>query len=110
MNDTLTISETQVNYVDYKNCSATNPSVSRTGELTTSELNDLLGKLDFNELKKLELNSSNVSFDGCDDWISYKNGTQTHYIRFSRNDPKLQPIKGFVDQLNTIKSRYNSTN
>lgn len=110
MNDTLTISETYVEYVDYKNCSTTNPAVSKTGELTATELNDLLGKLDFEQLKKLELNSCNVCADGCDDWISYKKGSQTHTIRFSRNDPRLQPIKAFVDQLNVIKSRYSSAN
>lgn len=109
-NDTLTISETRVNYVDYKNCSTTNPAVNKSGQLTTAELNELLGKLDFDELKKLELNSCNVCADGCDDWISYKNGSQTHTIRFSRNDPKLAPIKDFVDQLNVIKSRYSSAN
>lgn len=109
-NDTLTISDTRVKYVDYKNCSTTNPTVSKSGQLTTAELNELLGKLDFDELKKLELNSCNVCADGCDDWISYKSGSQTHTIRFSRNDPKLAPIKDFVDQLNAIKGRYRSTN
>lgn len=109
-NDTLTISDTRVKYVDYKKCSTTNPTVSKSGELTTAELNELLGKLDFDELKKLDLNSCNVCADGCDDWISYKSGSQTHTIRFSRNDPKLAPIKAFVDQLNVIKSRYSSGN
>jgi hypothetical protein len=109
-NDTLTISDTRVKYVDYKNCSTTNPTVNKSGQLTTAELTELLGKLDFDELKKLELNSCNVCFDGCDDWISYKSGSQTHTIRFSRNDSKLLPIKAFVDQLNAIKARYSLVN
>jgi len=66
----------------------------------------LLAKLDFAELKKLNLNGSNVSFDGCDDWIYFSNGNENHYIRFTKNDPKLQLIQAFVDQLNAIKTKY----
>jgi len=76
------------------------------GELNETELDALLAKLDFAELKKLDLNSCNVCFDGCDDWIYFSNGTENHYIRFSRNDPKLQMIQTFVDQLNAIKTQY----
>jgi hypothetical protein len=106
VNDTLTISGTQLRYVNYTNCSTSKTSVNKNGTLTSQELNTLLGLLNFDELKKLELNSCNVCVDGCDDWISFKNGSQTHYIRFGRNDPKLQPIKAFIDQLYAIKNQY----
>jgi len=106
VNDTLTITPESVRYVNYANCSTNKPSVEKMGELNTSELDALLAKLDFAELKKLDLNSSNISFDGCDDWIFFSNGIETHYIRFTRNDPKLQSIQAFVDQLNAIKTQY----
>lgn len=109
-NDTLTLSDTHVRYVNYTNCSTSKAIVEKTGELTASELQTLLNLLDFDELKKLELNSCNICVDGCDDWISFKNGTQTHYIRFGKNDAKLQPIKAFVDGLNTIKGKYTVSN
>jgi hypothetical protein len=104
-NDTLSISGNMVRYVNYTNCSSNNPSVAKTGQIESSELDDLLGKLDVSELKKLDMNSCNVCFDGCDDWISYSNGTDSHYIRFTRNDPKLQQIQAFVDQLFAIKAQ-----
>lgn len=107
-NDTLTIAGNDVRYVNFIQCSTTNPSVSKTGRLETTTLDLLLSKLDYSEFKKLDLNSCNVCFDGCDDWISIKNGVETHTIRFSRNDPKLQSIKSFVDQLNQLKSQYSS--
>lgn len=110
VNDTLTITRNAVRYVNFTNCSTNNPAVTKTGELEPSELEDLLAKLNVSELKKLDLNSSNVSFDGCDDWISFTNGTDSHYIRFTRNDPKLQPIQAFVEQLNVVKARYTAGN
>ena len=109
-NDTLTIRGNSVRYVNYVQCNTSNPSVVKIGQLATSKLDFLLSKLDFNEMKKLDLNSQNISFDGCDDWIYYDNGSESHYIRFTRDDPKLQPIKEFVDQLNTIKTQYISNN
>jgi hypothetical protein len=109
-NDTLIISGKTFRYVNFIQCSNTNPSVKKTGQLATTETELLLNELDFQEFKKLDLNSCNVCFDGCDDWISIKNGAETHTIRFSRNDPKLQPIKSFVDQLSAIKARYEAGN
>ncbi len=104
MNDTLTISGNSVRYVNYTQCNTSVPAVGKNGQITTSELEVLLAQLDFAEFKKLDLNSCNVCFDGCDDWIYYRNGTQSHYIRFTRNDPKIQPVQAFVDHLNAIKS------
>jgi hypothetical protein len=106
VNDTLTITRNSVRYVNYANCITNKPSVEKTGLINTVELEGLLAKLVFSELKKLDLNSCNVCFDGCDDWIYFSKGTEDHYIRFSKNDPKLQPILAFVDQLNAIKAQY----
>ena len=110
VNDTLTITQNSVRYVNYAKCSTNKPSMEKNDKITAVELNALLGKLDFAELKKLDLNACNVCVDGCDDWISFENGTETHYIRFTRNDPKLQPIQAFVEQLNSIKANYTSGN
>jgi len=106
VNDTLTINGTTVKYVNYTQCNNSKPAVEKKGQLITSELETLLSQLNFNEFKKLDLNSGNIAFDGCDDWIYFDNGSESHYIRFTRNDPKLEPIQSFVDQLNAIKTKY----
>lgn len=103
-NDTLVIQGNSVRYVNYTQCNNTQPAVEKNSQISAAGLEALLSTLDFDELKKLELNSCNVCFDGCDDWIYYKNGNKTHYIRFTRDDPKLQPIKAFIDALNAIKT------
>lgn len=105
-NDTLLIKGNSVRYVNYTQCNNSTPAVVKNGQITASVLDTLLSKFDFNELKKLDLNSCNVCVDGCDDWIYFDNGSESHYIRFTRNDPKLHPIQVFVDQLNAIKSQY----
>ena len=110
LNDTLTITRNSVRYVNYANCSTNKPSIEKRGQITKIELDALLAKLDFTELKKLDLNTCNVCADGCDDWISFKKGTETHYIRFTRNDPKLQPIQAFIEQLFILKSEYSLAN
>ena len=80
-------------YVNYTDCNTIQPSVKKTGTLDEVELDALLAKLDFQELKKLDLNTCNVCFDGCDDWIFFSDGIESHYIRFSKNDPKLQLVQ-----------------
>jgi hypothetical protein len=105
-NDTLIISGQSFRYVNYVQCNTTNPSVRKTGRLAAAETELLLKKLDFSEFKKLDLNSCNVCVDGCDDWITITQGSETHSIRFGRNDSKLQSIQAFVDQLNALKSKY----
>jgi hypothetical protein len=75
------------------------------GQITTSEFENLLSLLDFEEFKKLDLNSCNVCFDGCDDWIFIDTGSESHYIRFTRNDPKLEPIQEFIAQMNAVKTQ-----
>lgn len=108
VNDTLTIiGDCAVRYVNYTRESAGKPMV-KNGVIKPSELEALIDQLNFVEFKKLELNTCNVCFDGCDDWISFTNGKENHYIRFTKGDSKLQPIKAFVDQLNAIKIQYAS--
>lgn len=109
-NDTLTIDGSKIRYVNFIQCNTTNPSVKKTGEIDQESLNQLKASLDFAEFKKLDMNSCNVCVDGCDDWITIKNGVESHTIRFSRDDPKLQPIKAFVESLSSLKEKYRTAN
>lgn len=109
-NDTLTISGNMVRYVNYADCSNFSPTVSKTGTLIGTELDALLASLNFSEFEKLDLNSCNICFDGCDDWIQVIDGVESHYIRYGGSETELQPIKDFVNQLNSIKAKYASEN
>lgn len=109
VNDTLSIHGIAVKYVNYTKCDNSKPVVEKNGQLPTSELEALINKLDISELKKIELNSCNVCADGCDDWILFDNGSQSHYIRFGKGDPKLQPFQAFIYQLNAIRTKYSTS-
>jgi hypothetical protein len=106
VNDTLTITGINARYVNYTNCSTGNPIRVKTEQIESSEMDDLLAQLDIDELNKLDLNSCNVCVDGCDDWIFFEKGSESHYIRFGGNEPQLQPIQSFIDKLNAIKTQY----
>jgi len=106
VNDTLTIKINSVRYVNFTKCNNIKPVVEKNGQIPTLELEGLISKLDFKELKKITLNSCNVCADGCDDWIYFDNGSESHYIRYGKTDPEIQTIQPFIDQLNSIKILY----
>jgi hypothetical protein len=105
VNDTLIIKGNSVRYVNYWDCMV-NHSFGNSNEIKPSELNDLLASLDFSTFTKLELNTCNLCVDGCDDWVFIEYGTDSHYIRFGKDDPEVQPIKSFIDELYMIKTKY----
>ncbi|MGE5395503.1 MAG: hypothetical protein ACM3P1_12235 [Candidatus Saccharibacteria bacterium] len=105
-NDTLSIIGNSVRYVNYTQCNNSKPASVKTREIASSELDSLLMMLDFDEFKKIELNTCNVCFDGCDSWIEIRQRAESHYIRFTGNESTLAPIKEFIERLNTIKSKY----
>lgn len=106
MNDTLSINGNVVRYVNYTQCDNSKPAVEKIEEISSAEVDSLLSLLNFDEFKKIDLNTCNVCFDGCDTWIFIKKGTETHQIRFTGNETQLQPIRTFVDRLNAMKTNY----
>jgi len=103
--DTLSIKGNAVRYINFWDC-RTNQSLEKKGILSALEWNALVAKLDFDELKKLNLNTCNYCADGCDEWLLIEKGSESHYIRFGIDDPELKPIKSFLDELYLIKARY----
>jgi len=105
-NDTMTIQNNSVRYVNYTGCSNVAPAVEKTGGITNNKVDSLLGDLNFNEFKKIDLNTCNVCFDGCDNWIFIEKDGESHYVRFTGNESELDPIKKFIAQLEKIKMSY----
>lgn len=106
MNDTLSINGNVVRYVNYTQCDNSKPTVEKIEEISSAKVDSLLSLLNFDEFKKIDLNTCNVCFDGCDTWIIIKKGTEVHQIRFTGNETQLQPIRTFVDRLNAMKTNY----
>ena len=83
LNDTLTVSGNSLRYVNYIQCNNSMPAVEKNGQITTLEFEALLSKLDFNEFKKLNLNSCNVCFDGCIWFYHEFNGELIKKMRYN---------------------------
>lgn len=70
------------------------------------EWKDLISSLNWNEFKKINVNTCALCADGCDTWISIQNGLQTHEIRFTDNAPEIEPIKTFVEKLKVLHEEF----
>ncbi len=72
-----------------------------------SEWDKLTGMIDFDEFNNIHLNTCNVCVDGCDKWITLRNGSYSHTIRFGYQDSAaIQSIKPLVDKLDSIRKAF----
>ncbi len=85
---------TQCNEIDYIKNSPT----------LKSDWDELIKLLNYEEFKKINVNSCDVCFDGCDTWISIKKDSITHKIRFGYGDSlKIENIKPFIHKLDSLR-------
>ena len=104
-NDSLTISLNNLLYGKYYPCDKV--QIFKQSMISSEENNELINSLDSLEFKKLVLNSSNVSFDGTDYWISVKNGSYYHKIRYGAGDTlSIRNIILFVRLLDKQKEKF----
>lgn len=96
--DSLVITEFKSHYVFGNPCDETKNKIKIT-ETNRSEWNELLNTLNWEEFKKVNVNTCAVCADGCDTWILIQNQQMTHQIRFTENSPEIEPIRTFVEKL-----------
>jgi hypothetical protein len=70
------------------------------------EWKDLLSSLNWNDFKKVNVNTCALCADGCDTWIVVKNGSDSHRIKFTPSSHEIEPIIIFVEKLRAIHERY----
>ena len=72
-----------------------------------TERNELMGMFDMKKFQGITINTCHFCADGCDTWVSVKNDTITHRIRFGYNDTlAITGIKPFLNKLNSIRAQY----
>jgi hypothetical protein len=70
---------------------------------------ELTNLLDFEEFKKIDINTCYVCADGCDTWITVNDGAITHTIRFGYDDSlAVQSVRPFIDKLLAIRENVKS--
>jgi hypothetical protein len=67
---------------------------------------DLRTSLNWNDFKKVNVNTCALCVDGCDTWIRINNGSETHYIRFTESSPETEPISIFVEKLKALHEKF----
>lgn len=105
--DSLVIDEDKIHY-DYngKYCSSSN-EIKMDTLTDKKEWDDLVSILDLNKFQKIDVNSCDICFDGCDTWITVRQGPYYHHIRFGMGDSAaIRPIRPLINKLDSIRGRF----
>lgn len=103
--DTLTITE-EISQYYFKSCDDTN---TKDYEVSTDRetWNELLADFDYATFSEIEVNTCQICSDGCDTWISVQNYDMApHLIRFVETSPEIEPIREFVNKLQTLRVEF----
>ena len=107
IHDNLSLQGQKVAYTYQRTC--TTPTYKKNIILSQGNAKSLLGLIDFEAFKKINLDKCYICVDGCDYELIISNGVDTHRIRFGDVDldsTQMVPIKSFVLKLNDIKSYF----
>lgn len=103
--DSVIISDYRINYRNMNSCD--HHAYSKVSHMGKSEWDKLNAIIDFDEFNNIHLNTFNVCVDGCDKWITIRNGSYSHTIRFGNQDSAaVQPIKRLVDKVDSLREVY----
>lgn len=103
--DSLYISESVIRYVYYVPSRSPLPQINVTRKTGESEWAELVGVVNPDNFVKLDYNTCNICFDGCDEWISIQNDRIYHKIRFSKG-LKIPSIDNFQTKLEQLRSEF----
>lgn len=103
--DSLIMSENSLNYRFMNPCDR--HAYSMVSDIEKTEWDELTGMIDLDEFNHIHLNTCNVCVDGCDQWITIRNGSYSHTIRFGYGDLEaFLSIKPFADKLDSIREVF----
>ncbi len=103
--DSLHISSVNTDYQYTAPCDESD--FKKTAATASVNWNALISLLEYETFSKINVNSCDVCFDGCDTWISVKKGDEYHRIQFGASDSaKIQQILPLIKKLTEIKKQY----
>ena len=103
--DSLTITKLNSRYAFHSPCPGIEDK-KRNVKTDSTEWNELLATLDWNEFNKVQVNTCAVCADGCDTWISVEKNHETHRIRFTEYATEVEPIRTFVEKLDAMIKEF----
>lgn len=102
--DSLAISSLKSVYEFTGACGEPNKSIIESTRV--ERWRDLRTSLNWNDFKKVNVNTCALCADGCDTWIRIQNGAESHYIRFTESSPETEPISIFVEKLKVLHEEF----
>ncbi len=67
----------------------------------------LSAELDFEVFEQIELNSMDISFDGCDYTLHIIHGSKDHSIRYGGGETEgIEPVKDLIEILKGIREEF----
>jgi hypothetical protein len=103
--DSLIITSTTIKYVYSVPAKSQIPEINKERQTSTSEWNNILNSVNFDSFLNLNYNTCNICVDGCDEWISVKNDSMSHQIRFGLG-LKIDSVKPLQDILSQLRSEF----
>ena len=96
--ESLTMNQSVTEYIYEAPCDDSDIVKKEKTNITVME--ELVSSLDFEAFKKIEINSCDICFDGCDTWVWVKKGTDFHRIQFGASDSAvIESILGLSENL-----------
>ena len=103
--DSLEISKTTIKYVYYIPARSHESIINKTRAVSDSEWTEILNDVNLNDFVKLNYQTCNICFDGCDEWILVQDDKISHNIRFTRGE-KIDQINKLQNKLGQLRSEF----
>lgn len=103
--DSLIISSKIIKYVYSVPAKSHVPEINETRSTTSTDWKNIINAINLRNFLKLNYNSCNICVDGCDEWISIKNDSIYHQIRFGLG-LNIDSIKPLQDLLTQFRSEF----
>lgn len=109
--DSLVITDDAYQYVTFNVCNSDKHLADKSGVPDADDWEALMQLFDYPDFRSVEVNSSDISFDGCDHWVQVRYYGKTHRIRYGSSESdqtKIEPIRPFLFKLEEIKASIKS--
>jgi hypothetical protein len=104
--DSLKISKTGISYSFYIPSQSAKPQIMKSRSISDAEWSEILKCVRLDEFTRLNYNTCNVCFDGCDEWISMQSDQNFHKITFNKG-LKIDTIGQLQLKIASLRSEFN---
>ncbi|MFD2287108.1 hypothetical protein GJU39_10695 [Pedobacter petrophilus] len=102
--DSLEISSRAIKYT-YATPRTSSAKIKKTRSVSNSEWDEIVNAVNVDDFQKLNYQTCNVCFDGCDEWISIEKNNFSHKITFTKGT-KIDSISKLQVKLEQLREEF----